>query len=302
MGGQSQFCEKSFMKNKTDWPTVALIVLCYAAWLALLFVAPTWLAMILLGPVIALHSSLQHEVLHGHPFQIKWINEALVWPSLNLVIPYSRFRDTHLVHHNDARLTDPYDDPESNFLDPNVWAKLPRWRRAVLNFNNTLVGRLFLGPLIGTYSFLKCDLLCGDRKIFMQWLAHVPAIVGVIAVVAMSPISIWLYLFTAYIGLSILKLRTFLEHQASERCSGRTAIVESAGIFGFLFLNNNLHVVHHKHPHIAWYKLPKLYRDNRDRYLARNGGYFYPSYSAIFKRYAFRAKDTVAHPLWQKRL
>ncbi len=32
----------------------------------------------------------------------------------------------HMAHHRDAILTDPYDDPESNYLDPAVWARLPR--------------------------------------------------------------------------------------------------------------------------------------------------------------------------------
>ena len=31
----------------------------------------------------------------------------------------------HLAHHRDAMLTDPYDDPESNYLDPAVWAGEP---------------------------------------------------------------------------------------------------------------------------------------------------------------------------------
>lgn len=289
------------MKHTIDWPTLALVILCYLLWLALLFLAPVWCATVLLCPVIALHSSLQHEMLHGHPFKNKTLNAALAWPSLNLVVPYSRFRDTHLTHHHDARLTDPYDDPESNYLDPLVWNSLPRWQRMVLQFNNTLFGRLLLGPLIGTCAFIWADLRARNPRIYLQWLGHVPALVGVLAIVAASPMPVWLYLISAYLGLSVLKLRTFLEHQANERCSGRTAIVESGGIFGFLFLNNNLHVVHHKHPSIAWYKLPKLYRDNRARYLQRNGGYFYPSYGAILKRYAFRTKDPVAHPLWQRR-
>ncbi len=289
------------MKSTTDWPTVALLFGCYALWALLLFVAPVWLAVVLLGPVIALQSSLQHEVLHGHPFPNQTLNEALVWLSLNLVIPYNRFRDMHLQHHNDVRLTDPYDDPESNYLDPEVWRALPTWRQVLYKCNNTLIGRLALGPLLGTVAFLKSDLLSRDRKIYGQWAAHLPAMVCVIAIVNLSQLPLWLYVITAYIGLSILKLRTFLEHQASDRCSGRTAIVESGGVFGFLFLNNNLHSVHHKHPKVAWYRLPALYRANRDRYLQRNGGYFYPSYGAIFKRYALRTKDSVAHPLWQRR-
>ena len=289
------------MKPKVDWPTLALIILCYAVWLLFLFVAPLWLKIPFLGVVIALHSSLQHEVLHGHPFRNQRINEVLVWPSLNIVIPYTRFRDTHLAHHNDATLTDPYDDPESNYLDPAVWTTLSRARQMAFRFNNTLIGRLMIGPIIGTVGFFAGELQRNTRRISMQWLGHLPAMIAVLAVVSASPTPLWTYAVSAYFGLAILKLRTFLEHTAHDRCSHRTAIVESSGIFGFLFLHNNLHVVHHKHPSVSWHKLPALYRANRTAFLERNGGYFYPSYAAIFRAYALRPKDPVAHPLFSKR-
>lgn len=288
------------MKTKIDWPTLALILLCYTAWALLLFAGPLWLKIPFLGVIIALQSSLQHEVLHGHPFRNQRLNEALVWLSLNIVIPYTRFRDTHLAHHNDAKLTDPYDDPESNYLDPAVWAKLPRAGQLILRFNNTLIGRLAIGPIVGTYGFFACELRRNSREITLQWLGHLPAVTIVLALVWASATPLWAYAISAYIGLAILKLRTFLEHTAHDRCSHRTAIVESSGLFGFLFLNNNLHVVHHKHPNVPWYKLPALYRANRTAFLERNGGYFYPSYAAIFRAYALRPKDPVAHPLFPK--
>jgi len=286
------------MKTKIDWPTLALILLCYTAWALLLFAGPLWLKIPFLGVIIALQSSLQHEVLHGHPFRNQRLNAALVWLSLNIVIPYTRFRDTHLAHHNDAKLTDPYDDPESNYLDPAVWAKLPRAGQLILRFNNTLIGRLAIGPIVGTYGFFACELRRNSREITLQWLGHLPAVIIVLALVWASATPLWAYAISAYIGLAILKLRTFLEHTAHDRCSHRTAIVESSGLFGFLFLNNNLHVVHHKHPNVPWYKLPALYRANRTAFLERNGGYFYPSYAAIFRAYALRPKDPVAHPLF----
>lgn len=289
------------MKKHADLRTLSLIFACYAAWFTLLFFAPIWVAIPLLAAVIALQSSLQHEVLHGHPFRNQWANEALVFPSLNIVIPYARFRDTHLAHHQDAILTDPYDDPESNYLDPETWARLPKVVQAILGFNNTLSGRILFGPLIGTLSFLWLEMKNGTRTIALQWVGHVLVATAFLTVVYLSQTPIWAYAIAAYLGLSLLKIRTFLEHQASERWTGRTAIVECSGILGFLFLNNNLHVVHHKFPKVAWHKLPALYRANREQFLQRNGGYFYPSYGAIFRAYAFRRKDPVAHPLFQKR-
>ena len=168
-------------------------------------------------------------------------------------------------------------------------------------FNNTLIGRLMIGPIIGTVGFFAGELQRNTRRISMQWLGHLPAMIAVLAVVSASPTPLWAYAVSAYLGLAILKLRTFLEHTAHDRCSHRTAIVESPGIFGFLFLHNNLHVVHHKHPSVSWHKLPALYRANRTAFLERNGGYFYPSYAAIFRAYALRPKDPVAHPLFSKR-
>ena len=65
-----------------------------------------------------------------------------------------------------------------------------------------------------------------------------------------------------------------------------------------LFLNNNLHVVHHMHPRVAWYRLPRLFAENRARYLRRNDGYYYRSYAEVFRKHFLRAKDPVPHPLW----
>jgi fatty acid desaturase len=34
-----------------------------------------------------------------------------------------------------------------------------------------------------------------------------------------------------------------------------------------LFLNNNLHAVHHRYPTLPWFELPKRYRTDRERNL-----------------------------------
>ena len=241
-------------------------------------------------------------MIHGHPFPDRRVNEALVFPALTLVVPYRRFRDTHLEHHRDSLLTDPYDDPESNYWDPAVWQRLKPWQQAILRVNNTLAGRLLIGPAVGTWAFTLSDLRAiraGRAGVLSGWLWHLPALVPValwLGHVAQMPV--WAYLLSAYMGLSILKIRTFLEHQAHERARGRTVIIEDRGILAFLFLNNNLHVVHHMHPRMPWYRLPGLYQENRARYLGRNGGYRYGSYGEIFRRYFLKAKDPVPHPLW----
>lgn len=288
-----------------EWPTVLVLAACYGLWA----VATTVLweafppgAFLVLTVAIAWHSSIQHEALHGHPFRDARLNAALVFPALGLFVPYGRFRDTHLAHHLDAVLTDPYDDPETNYLDPAVWARLPGWRRAVLRFNNTLLGRLVVGPAVGMAGFVANDLRvirARDTRVLAAWLWHVPAVVTALAWVWWAAVPAWAWLMACYVALSLLKIRTFLEHQAHERVRGRTVVIEDRGPLAWLFLNNNYHVVHHMHPRVPWYRLPGLYAANRERYLARNEGYAFRSYGEVFRRFFLRAKDPVPHPFYR---
>ena len=87
--------------------------------------------------------------------------------------------------------------------------------------------------------------------------------------VTISPMPFWAYALAVYVALSILKIRTFLEHRAHADPAARTVIVEDRGPLALLFLNNNLHVVHHAHPGVPWYALPALYRARPDSILSR---------------------------------
>jgi fatty acid desaturase len=286
-----------------EWPTLVMLGTCYALWL---FGLSLWeglpvLAVLLTGVAITLHSSLQHEVLHGHPFRAQWLNEALVFPALSVFVSYVRFKDTHLQHHCDPNLTDPYDDPESNYLDPAVWAQMSRPMQLVYQANNTLAGRIVLGPLIGTVIFLAQDfrrLLRGEPRVWMAYGLHAGGVVLALGVVIWFGMPVWAYLLAAYLGSALLKIRTFLEHRAHDLTRARTVIVEDRGPLSYLFLNNNFHVVHHCMPKVAWYDLPRLYATRPEHFSRRNESYVYRSYGQIFRQYLFRAKDPVPHPIW----
>ena len=92
-----------------------------------------------------------------------------MFPALGLLLPYERFRDLHLAHHYDPLLTDPHDDPETNYLDPAVWARLRRPVRAVLAANNTLLGRMLIGPFLGMVCLWRrrprAASRAGDRRV-----------------------------------------------------------------------------------------------------------------------------------------
>lgn len=289
------------MKNRrAEGPTWVALLLCYAAWAALTVAAGAspW-ACLPLAFVIAFHGSLQHEAIHGHPTRWPAVNQALVFPPLGLAFPYGRYRDLHLAHHRDARLTDPYDDPESWYLDPAAWAALPRPARILLMANNCLVGRLLLGPAIGFARFACADarrIARGDRAALRDWALHAAGAAAVILWLTAFGVALWAYALACYGALSLLSLRSFLEHRADQRVAGRSAIVEGGGLLGLLFLNNNLHAVHHAHPDMAWSALPAHYRRHRDRFIEMNGGYRFASYAEVARAYAFRPKEPPAHP------
>lgn len=286
-----------------EWQTVALAAGVYGAWFGLLIAAP-WIgpaaAALLLVPVLVLHSSLQHEILHGHPFRDRRLNALLGLPALGLFLPYGRFAATHLAHHGTSDLADPHADPESHYTAPEDWRRFGPVRRGILQVNRCLAGRLILAPPRFLFGLMHSDIravVSGDRPILHAWLAHLATVPIVIAlVVFVSGIPLWLYALCCWAALSVLSIRTYLEHRAGGPPEERTVIVERGGILGFLFLNNHLHAVHHARPEVAWYRLPALYREHREHILERNGGYAYPSYGAIIRRYLLSPKGPAVHP------
>ncbi len=289
-----------------EWPTVVVLLGTYALFALGVWVWPSAgaVSVLLTGIALAQFSSLQHEVLHRHPFRAQGLNEALVFPALMPFVPYLRFKDLHLQHHFDPALTDPYDDPESNYLEPEVWAKTAPLLQVLLRWNNTLAGRVLLGPALGTYIFLRDELalLCaGDGRVLLAWGLHLIGLVPLLLWLQWVGMPIWAYLLAVYLGTALLKIRTYLEHRAHEAFRARTVVIEDRGPLSYLFLNNNFHVVHHMHPAVPWYELPALYASRREHYLRRNQAYVYRSYGQIIRQYFWHAKDPVPHPIWPVR-
>ncbi|HEY4191920.1 MAG TPA: fatty acid desaturase [Mesorhizobium sp.] len=286
-----------------EWPTVILTVSCYGVWLVVgMLVWPSWpvLALAILTITVALQSSIVHEVLHGHPTRNALVNEAFVFLPIGLIWPFRRFRTLHLRHHCDERLTDPLDDPESYYQALWRHDELPAAMKMLLKINNTMAGRFVLGPWLAVIGFVIDDIkqmLAGDKTIQKAWLLHGTGVAMVVPVITYGfGMPLWLYILVpTWLGQSLIAIRTFAEHQWSERPEGRTIIVERSPL-ALLFLNNNLHFVHHKAPTTPWYGLPKLFQDRREDWLKANNGYVYPNYFALVKAYAFRAKEPVAHP------
>jgi fatty acid desaturase len=292
------------MRNDAEWRTLLVAGVCYAVWFLLAFgwaELPDTLRVLFLIPTITLHSSLQHEFLHGHPFRNQKLNDLLIAPPIGMLVPYLRFKSCHLNHHINENITDPYDDPESYYLDREVWTTTPPWLKQLLSANNTLAGRTTIGPALAAIGFAISEYrraLAGEPSLVWVWLRHILAVAALFWLIArfgsLHPAA---YFLAAYLGMGLLMVRSFIEHQATEKANQRSVIIETRGPLSLLFLNNNFHSVHHAYPSLAWYRIPAFFRENRSRFLRMNGGYRYESYWEVFRRYGFRAKEPVAYPM-----
>ena len=287
-----------------EWPTLALHVAVYGSFGLLTWfhaALPWWVVLPLGGYLVALHGSLQHEAVHGHPTRWPLVNEALVFPSLWLWLSFRCYRETHLAHHRDDLLTDPLHDPESYYLAPEAWDRAGPPRRAFLTAHNTVLGRLAFGPVVAVWRTLLGELArfaSGDVSHAGAWALHVLGSALVLAwVLGVCGIPFWEYLaLYAYPGLSLTLLRSFLEHRAHPGVDRRSVLVEAGPVMALLYLNNNLHALHHAEPNRAWYRLPARYRERHEAVLADNGGYRYGGYGEIVMRYLVRPKEPVLHP------
>ena len=283
-----------------QWRTVLLFIVTYGAWLGLSFLSvhySLWFLVPLVF-VLTLHSSLQHEVIHGHPTPWQSVNSLLAFPALGLLLPFERYQCLHLQHHCDWLLTDPYDDTESYFLSTSQWQSLPAITRTLLVFNNTLLGRLLIGPWIMYIRFFRKEFRSLGRHeagVGEAWIKHMLGALPVLWWLNWIDLSLLVYgVATIWPATSLLLLRAFTEHLPAEHYQDRSAIVRSGKLMGLLYLNNNLHRVHHDFPDLAWYKIPALFKE---RYATQVGDHQISGYLYLLRQYALRPRFPVAHPV-----
>jgi fatty acid desaturase len=286
-----------------EWQTVLISVAVHGAWLLVVLShrhTPWWLAATLLALVIAWHGSLQHEVLHGHPFASQKANDALGSVPLGLRLAYPVYRRYHLAHHRCEHLTDPIEDSESYYLDPATWSRLAPPARWLCTAHNTMSGRLILGPMCETvrvYRWQWREIRAGDRDLARWWLGHLVMVCLVLGfVVGVAGFPLWVYLVGVYAGHSLSLVRSFCEHRWVSEAGARTAMVRSGPFWSLLFLNNNLHLTHHQRPDAAWFRLPALAGELGSDGAAATDAGLYRGYWDVFRRYAVKPFDHPVHP------
>ena len=296
--------EKSAGWRQIELPNWIVAVCVYSSWVLLIVYSGSlpWYALGLCGAVVlAWHFSLQHEAIHGWRSVPRWLRTAVVWPPIGGWLPYELYRHSHSLHHRDANLTVPNVDTESVYHRADDWEAYSKAWRGILLFNQTLLGRLVIGPLLRWRKLVINEAHLLRRRDFRNvgaWVRFSIGLAGILWFVsAVGGLPVWkYYLLFVYPGMSLSLLRAFIEHRWGETPHERIASVESNRFFGVLFLWNNIHIVHHLHPAMPWYDIPAYYRLHRHRLMELNGNYVFRGYFEIARHWLLRPVFTPVHP------
>ena len=289
---------------RRQWRTWLLVPTVYAAWV----LAVSWYARlgpaggtILLILATCWFTSLQHELIHGHPSRSRRVNRLMGLAPLAVWYPYELYRSSHLAHHRDELLTEPGIDPESNYIDDAAWQRLGRVFRPLWIAQRTVLGRFLLGPgmvIVPTWLDIVRRPLRGDFSQSRSWAVHLILMGAMLfALDRLAGIGPLRYLLTVgYPALGLAMLRSFYEHRPALHAPHRVVINEAGLFWRILYLNNNYHAVHHERPDLPWYLVRRFYLANRAEVLRRNGSFVIPGYVCLMRRYAMTPVDSPIHP------
>lgn len=283
-----------------EWPTWLLWLTILGGWLTTVAhfqSLPLWLSTPVLVVLCAWYMSFQHELTHGHPTRIAAINRLLGLAPLAVWYPYDTYKTNHLIHHNDAQLTTPGVDPESNYVDTPTAARLGGFGLWLKTSQRTVLGRLLIGPALVIRSLLHdtlMELARGKFTMLKVWATHLPLLALLLwALETWAGVSPLYYCFVVgYFAVGLAMLRSLYEHRPAAAPEHRTVINEAGWFWRMLYLNNNYHVVHHTYPGLAWYRVGAWYRADPARYQARNGGFVVPGYLWLIRHFAWKPVDS----------
>jgi fatty acid desaturase len=287
------------LKEAGEWRTLAVVIAVYGLTVLTVLrydVLTPWLAVPMLAVLGAWHLSMQHEVLHGHPFKNQFINDAIGGIPVTLWIPYLAFKKDHHEHHL-SDLTNPALDNESYYVSQEQWDKAGRIRRAAWTANRTILFRMFVWTIVSTITYVLSVLkraVRGEKGDRLAVALHVVGLVFVVYLVSLSSMPLWQFaLGTVYGGRILNAIRPFPEHKYQSGVETRTAMIMAGRFMSLLMLNNNLHIAHHEEPWVPWYRYDGLMSRVKAVERAREAGILYEGgYAEVFRRFSFTPVDS----------
>jgi len=296
---------RNILKSPGDWRTLVIAVLVYGGWLATVFLhkqMPWWATFALLTWFGAWHLSLQHELVHGHPFRNSKLNAALASLSPTMWVPFLSFKRDHISHHN-STLTHPKLDTESYYSMPEQWQHSGRFLRSIYWANRTIAFRLTIWSVFSTVQYFFADAWRAIRNVDnarSAWVLHIPALIAVTYIVNnLAGMSMIEYLIGGvFASHSLNMMRSFAEHKTLGDESTRTAMIDAGRVMSLLMLNNNLHIAHHDEPSAPWYKVPEVAeRLNAFERAQKIDALYKGGYGELLRRFTFKPYD---QPVYSK--
>jgi len=296
---QNDSSTSTVLKEVGEWRTLAVIVAVYGLTVLTVVrysVLTPWLAVPFLAVLGAWHLSMQHEVLHGHPFKSQFLNDFIGGIPVTLWIPYLAFKKDHHEHHL-SDLTNPALDNESYYVSQEQWDRAGRIRRAAWTANRTILFRMFVWTIVSTITYVLSVLkraVRGEKGDRLAVTLHVVGVAFVVYLVSLSSMPLWQFaLGTVYGGRILNAIRPFPEHKYQSGVETRTAMIMAGPFMSLLMLNNNLHVAHHEEPGVPWYRYDNLMQRVNAVERARAAGILYEGgYAEVFRKFSFKPVDS----------
>jgi fatty acid desaturase len=268
---------------------LSLVAALFVVLNTLLFIGPRLLAdypvtwgLLWLVAILTTQSywALIHEAMHGHLGLTSRASfrygRLLCW---FFPAPFRALRAGHLSHHalNRSRLD------RSEIYDP---ACTPRWRAMLLYYARLLIGLYLLEVALtllvwAPRAVLKTLLArAGDglRQVFERELLAPAALremrVDSTAIVAIVALAGWCHGSAAPVLLALLLVRGVIVSFSDNAFHYGTALddrhaalnLAAAPWYARLVLHFNLHAVHHRHPALPWWELPRAFAASGAKY------------------------------------
>ncbi|MCY4462410.1 MAG: fatty acid desaturase [Albidovulum sp.] len=226
--------------------------------------------LMLYGIMYSMSDHQAHELSHGTPFRIRWLNDFLYWVNGFMTLHETYYwRWSHTRHHTDTLHVGR--DPEIAVMAPADLARL------ILDFV-FLVSGLKMLLLIFKHSFGKIE---GDgvhfipdserRKVIWNSRAYVAITVATViaAVIWQSWLPILLVVTPRFYGGFFPQFFNITQHAGlKENCQDhrqncRTFYTNP--VFEFLYMKMNYHIEHHMFPMVPFHRLPALHAAIKDQ-------------------------------------
>jgi len=259
------------------WPTIAMIVILWAAWIAATWLAvdgtiPLWAGAAVNTVVFYSIYTPLHDAIHSAIVPRKkgwrWVNPAIGMASAAPIwMFFHHHRKSHFLHHARANMPD----------DPDLYAKGSFLHVFFIGIPWTLIN--YFNPVALARECRRFKLTPNETAITMGLFALQAALVVAIVAAGYGLQFLVLWLIPWFVGnlLMLAAFGWFPHHDHSETGRYRDTRIALFPLGDVLFLQQNLHLIHHMMPWIPWYRYRATFDEMRpllERHRVRIEGFW----------------------------